>query len=270
MALNTAHANQGVLINAGEIILLYCDDVELHLDGDNSLFKGTKRGRIYLTTHRMIFTNKDKKDMFQSFSFPFMTISEVELEQPVFGANYIRGKVKAQPNGNWTGNAKFKLHFKSGGAIEYGQAMLQAAKTAARFMPHEPPPYTPPSGPYYQAPPPAYTPPPGGFYGFVPPTHIFAAAPPADMVYMTDQPPPYPGLNTGYNGYNNANFAGAVGGAVPSAPGWKPTSTADAKAQEAAQSAYYDPNNPHNTYMPPPPAYYQGPPSYDEATKKSQ
>lgn len=51
----------------------------------------------------------------------------MELEQPMFGANYIKGKVRAQPNGGWVGEVKFKLHFKHGGAIEYGQAMLQAA-----------------------------------------------------------------------------------------------------------------------------------------------
>lgn len=51
----------------------------------------------------------------------------MELEQPVFGANYIKGKVRAQPNGNWLGEAKFKLIFKKGGAIDFGQAMLRAA-----------------------------------------------------------------------------------------------------------------------------------------------
>lgn len=52
---------------------------------------------------------------------------QVEIEQPVFGANYIKGKVRAQPNGNWVGEAKFKLTFKRGGAIEFGEAMLKAA-----------------------------------------------------------------------------------------------------------------------------------------------
>lgn len=51
----------------------------------------------------------------------------MEIEQPVFGANYIKGKVRAQPNGNWIGEAKFKLTFKRGGAIDFGQAMLKAA-----------------------------------------------------------------------------------------------------------------------------------------------
>lgn len=48
----------------------------------------------------------------------------------MFGANYIKGKVRAQPNGNFVGEVKFKLYFKSGGAIEYGMALLRAAKTA--------------------------------------------------------------------------------------------------------------------------------------------
>lgn len=91
-------------------------------------FLGTKKGRLYLTTHRMIFNAKDQREKMQSFSFPFITLREVEVEQPMFGANYIKGKCRAQPNGNWIGECKFKLHFKSGGAIEFGSAMLRAAQ----------------------------------------------------------------------------------------------------------------------------------------------
>ena len=90
-------------------------------------FIGKKHGRLYLTTHRMIFNAKDHKEKMQSFSFPFVTLSEVGLEQPVFGANYIGGKCRAQPNGNWIGECKFKLRFKSGGAVEFAQALLRAA-----------------------------------------------------------------------------------------------------------------------------------------------
>ena len=59
MALNTAHANGGVLIHAGESILLFCDNVTMEFSGqDGAEFKGSKQGRLYLTTHRMIFNNK--------------------------------------------------------------------------------------------------------------------------------------------------------------------------------------------------------------------
>lgn len=63
----------------------------------------------------------------------------MSVEQPMFSANYIKGKVSAQPNGNYNGEVRFKLTFKSGGAIEYGQAMLKAAhlgKIYATFVIH--------------------------------------------------------------------------------------------------------------------------------------
>ena len=180
MALNTAHANGGVLIHAGECILLFCDNVQMEFSGqDGAEFRGEKKGRLYLTTHRMIFNNKKSDDAMKSFSFPFVTLKDVELEQPIFGANYIKGKVRAQPGGNFTGEAKFKLHFKSGGAIDFGQAMLKAATMASRNYTgfgtdgDQPPPYTPPTSGWYAAPPPAYSANPAGYGGWVPPTHVF-------------------------------------------------------------------------------------------------
>ncbi|XP_014248368.1 WW domain-binding protein 2 [Cimex lectularius] len=265
MSLNTAHVQGGVLIHAGECILLFSENVTIEYSGvDNPIFKGTKTGRIYLTTHRMIFNNKKNTDTFKSFSFPFITLSDVELEQPVFGANYIKGKVRAQPNGNWVGEAKFKIVFKEGGAIDFGQAMLKAAHMASRNgSANAPPPYSPPTGPTYQAPPPAYAPPPAGYYGWVPPLHVFPDQPQANSVFMTDMPPPYPGINAGYAGYATVPPNQAQGMMeAPSAP-------AEAKAAEAAQSAYYDPNRPQCAYVPPP-AYYELPPAYQEANKKNQ
>ena len=140
--------------------------------------KGDKVGRLYLTTHRMIFNNKNSKESLKSFSFPFVALRDVELEQPIFGANYIKGKVLAQPNGNFEGEVKFKLHFKSGGAIDFGTAMLRAAQMASRhFVGDRPPPYTAPSGPWYAAAPPAYSANPEGYMGWVPPTNVFPDQP---------------------------------------------------------------------------------------------
>jgi hypothetical protein len=97
--------------------------------------------------------------------------------QPVFGANYIKGKIRAQPNGNFTGETKFKMSFKSGGCIDFGQALLRAASMAQRNS-HgmAPPPYEPPGNGWYQAPPPAYTPNPGS-YGWLPQNTAFGPAP---------------------------------------------------------------------------------------------
>jgi hypothetical protein len=49
---------------------------------------------------QMIFNNKDNRDTLQSFSIPFYCMKEVELKQPVFGANYITGIVKAESGGS--------------------------------------------------------------------------------------------------------------------------------------------------------------------------
>lgn len=59
-------------------ILLYSEDVTLDFSGsDSQALKGTKTGRIYLTTHRMIFTNNKQNDALLSFSFPFITLDDV-------------------------------------------------------------------------------------------------------------------------------------------------------------------------------------------------
>uniref|UniRef100_A0A1L8DMT8 Vacuolar protein-sorting-associated protein 36 n=1 Tax=Nyssomyia neivai TaxID=330878 RepID=A0A1L8DMT8_9DIPT len=352
MSVNTAHANNGVLIHAGECILLFSDNVSMEFSGQNGpMFKGTKVGRCYLTTHRMIFNNNKQSDPLQSFSFPFVTINDVEVEQPVFGANYIKGKVRAQENGNFVGEAKFKLLFKAGGAIDFAQAMLRAVQMARRHYHHDaPPPYEAPSGDWYAAPPPAYTPNPTGYYGWVPQSAAFPNQPPQNTVFMSPNPPPYPGIappaGGGYqqhpqqaNGYPGAPMGGYPGGGYPGAPpsgypgasgggyqpqapgnypgavggmGWQmgpgfPQATApggypsappgypaaaaggyptapgamgfsaqpqqppqNSKEAEAAQSAYYDPNQPQTAYVPPPPAYYEQPPSYNSVAKKHQ
>ncbi|KAK7475877.1 hypothetical protein BaRGS_00032927 [Batillaria attramentaria] len=236
MSLNTAHAHGGVLIFAVERILIYYDGIELQFEGPPGIpqFKGKKKGRIYLTTHRVVFNCSDAKDSMQSFSFPFLQLREVELEQPIFGANYIKGRVLAEQN-----------------------AMLKAASLASRNRPPQPPPYTPSMvGNIYAAPPPAYQPPQDPYYAWVP-YQTFPTAPPDNSVYMTEAPPPYPGINPDMAPY------------PPMANGH------DSKAQEAAASAYYNPANPHYMYAsaPPPPSApaYPGsdpPPAYDQANKK--
>lgn len=287
MSLNTAHADHGVLIHAGECIILFSDNVTVEFYGnDTPDFKGAKTGRMYLTTHRMIYNSKNQSDPMRSFSFPFIALQDVTVEQPMFSANYIKGKVRAQPNGNFIGEVKFKLTFKSGGAIEYGQAMLKAAHLASRHMAADapPPPYTPPTGPWYAAPPPAYAPPPQGYYGWVPPYSAFPDQPPPNSVFVSNNPPPYPGVmgagypaGPGFSGIGGAAGPGAAAGTPTAPPGYpggfgppppSGMSAADAKAAEAAQSAYYDPNRPQTAYVPPP--YNDQPPSYQESTSKKE
>lgn len=267
MSLNTAHANNGVLIYSGELIILYCDAVQMSLGkaaGDK--VSGSKKGRIYLTSHRIIFINSATKEDLKSFASPFFALSHVELEQPVFGANYIKGNVKGQANGGFDGReVEFKLTFKNGGAIEFGQAMLKVASMAGRHTPaygNAPPPYfAPPSAQYGPAPPPAYSPPTSGYYGWTPPTHVFPNRPQAGEVYQYDAPPPYPGMGGPPVGFVPPQGATANGAGE--------SASFNAKAAEAAASAaYYDPRQPNAAYVPPP-AYNEPPPCYSEASKKN-
>ncbi len=59
-------------------ILLFCDKVTMNFSGQSGpVFQGDKNGRLYLTTHRMIFNNGKKGDPMQSFSFPFVALKDV-------------------------------------------------------------------------------------------------------------------------------------------------------------------------------------------------
>ena len=59
---------------------MFCDNVTMAFSGPRNVAAfngGNKHGRLYLTTHRMIFNNK-KTDALMSFSFPFV-VSDPEL-----------------------------------------------------------------------------------------------------------------------------------------------------------------------------------------------
>lgn len=61
-------------------ILLFSDNVSMDFSGQSGpMFKGTKVGRCYLTTHRMIFNNNKATDPLQSFSFPFVSLNDVSI-----------------------------------------------------------------------------------------------------------------------------------------------------------------------------------------------
>ncbi|XP_014644763.1 PREDICTED: WW domain-binding protein 2 isoform X2 [Ceratotherium simum simum] len=222
MALNKNHSEGGgVIVNNTESILMSYDHVELTFNDMKNVpeaFRGTKKGTVYLTPYRVIFLSKGK-DAMQSFMMPFYLMKDCEIKQPVFGANYIKGTVKAEAGAS-RGEAP-------SGAYGYS------------YMP---------SGAYVFPPPVAngmYPCPPG--YPYPPPPPEFYPGPPmmdGAMGYVQPPPPPYPGPME----------PPVSGPGVPSTP------AAEAKAAEAAASAYYNPGNPHNVYMPtnqpPPPPYY--------------
>ncbi|XP_019479534.1 PREDICTED: postacrosomal sheath WW domain-binding protein [Hipposideros armiger] len=141
MAVNQNHTEnrRGAVIPYGESVLKQCQDVELSFpqqpEGSN-FFSGTKRGILFLTSHRVIFvTSHSASDPMFSFMMPFDLMSNCTIEQPVFAPNYIKGTIQAAPDGGWEGQATFKLAFRKGGAIKFGQLMMKAASAAAQGAP---------------------------------------------------------------------------------------------------------------------------------------
>ncbi|XP_053517889.1 postacrosomal sheath WW domain-binding protein [Artibeus jamaicensis] len=141
MAVNQSHTEnrRGAIIPYGESVLQHCHDVDLSFpqppEGSN-LFSGTKRGTLLLTSYRVIFvTSHSVSDPLFSFMMPFHLISNCTVEQPIFAANYIKGTIRAAPDGGWEGQATFKLAFRRGGAIKFFQLLMNAASAAARGTP---------------------------------------------------------------------------------------------------------------------------------------
>lgn len=277
-SLNNAHQeNGGVLLYSGELILLYCDSVHCEIKS-----RGHAKGRIYLTTHRVIFTSTPLKQNanLKSFSAPFFSMFDLSLEQPIFGANAIKGKVRGDPEFG------FELKFNKGGAVEFGQAMRNAAKQAATMAQQSgftaPPPYspTPAAANYYQAPDDVYQP--NYPVGFVLPTQTFPDAPPPGFIYTSDVPPPYPGLITATTvtasvpgAAVHPNPAELMFGTSSVTPAIYPTATTQYVMSpmdpfSAAGGAYPT----QNQNVPAGPGFnvpgVDHPPTYDEATKKKQ
>ncbi|XP_066489562.1 postacrosomal sheath WW domain-binding protein [Tiliqua scincoides] len=280
MAVNRNHSQGGgVFPPHGEWILKQCEDVELTFSDVTSkpeIFKGTKKGTVFLTPYRVIFVSKSKDPM-MSFMMPFNLMKGCSIEQPVFSANYIKGVIQAEAGGGWEGEASFKMSFYSGGAIEFGQMLFKLASEASRGVPTQrfgygyapvPGGYAPFMGGYAPVPGGYAPPPPQGYpymapqmngYGPAPQPMGYPYAPPPGMY-----PPPPPGMNSmyvapppPYPGPPSASRPSAPTEAGPSANWTEPGMPASNKAAEATSSAYYNPANPHNVYMPvdPPPPY---------------
>ncbi|KAF7705557.1 WW domain-binding protein 2-like [Silurus meridionalis] len=253
MALNQNHSEAGgVIINNSESVLMSYENVELMFsDADllPDLFRKSRKGSIFLTPYRVIFVTK-AKDALRSFMMPFYLMKGCEVKQPVLGANYIKGTVSAEPAGGWEGSANFKLIFVSGGAIEFGQTMMQVASQASSGQPvtaNFSCPYMANEAYAYPPPPPA-----NGIYSTGTPTPGYSYPPP---------PPPaafYPNL-MGFDGaaaYVPPPPYSASVAQAPLDPDLPRTSAAEAKAAEAAASTNTAPLASPHVYLPedkPPP-----------------
>ncbi|XP_068762282.1 WW domain-binding protein 2-like [Montipora capricornis] len=268
MSMNKIECNGGRLTLHGDYVVYHQDGVEFTLEGDEipGFLKGSKKGNIFITTQKVIFAPTTASN-YGSFSMNFHSIRNVEVKQPMFGANSVKGDVISEPDGGWQGRGTFKVTFNSGGAIEFAEHFKHAVASAHRPGSQPPPPalghpvfvnrngytynngYQPQAGYYGVSGQPFYSPPPPGVYPAYPPPVGVVGQPPPYQPH--EYPPPYPGQ------------------AAPSAPPPAPTEGyssytygPDAKAREAY-------NTGQNVFVPapqPPPPY--APPAYN-ADKKN-
>uniref|UniRef100_H3D1T0 WW domain binding protein 2 n=1 Tax=Tetraodon nigroviridis TaxID=99883 RepID=H3D1T0_TETNG len=243
MALNQNNSESGgVIINNSESVLMSRENVELVLSEADSLpeaFKKGRKGSVYLTPYRVIFLGRGREAL-QSFMMPFYLMKGCEIKQPVLGANYIKGTITAEPGGGWEGGATFKIVFPAGGAIEFGQYMMQvASQPASRGQPVGASfggcPYVS-NGAYAYPPPPVNGmyptgPPPGYSYAHPPAPDGFAPTPPAFEASAAYIPPP--------------PYSAPLSQQPPPEPDLPSSAAAEAKAAEAAASARVPRWSPH-------------------------
>lgn len=223
MALNKVDVSNGRLVLQGDYIVHHQSDVTFQLEGDRipSNLKGTFKGDMFMSNNMLIFVNKSSNG-YRSFAMDFESVRNTEVKQPIFGANYLKGFVIAEPNGGWEGNANFNIQFPKGGCIDFAEMLQKTVKTSLRnraagvrpVPPMQPNGFMPPQGggyPGYPPPPMGYAPPPGGGYppqGY--PPQGYPGAPPPVGYY----PPPQESLYV-YQGNGPPQGQGQSSGAPP-------------------------------------------------------
>jgi len=160
MSINQAHYQGGLLLYQGEQIVNHSKNVTLSFDDASrqcgEIFRGKHKGKVFVTTHRMIFLNDDQRDNLLSFAVAFMYMKNLHVEQPLLGANYISGIAAAHPNGGFQGEVKFQLTYSSGGAIDASTALREVNSIFHRQTEGAPPSYGMAAANLYEPPPPSY------------------------------------------------------------------------------------------------------------------
>jgi len=272
MSINQAHYQGGLLLYQGEQIVNHSKNVTLTFDDASrqcgEVFRGKHKGKVFVTTHRMIFLSNDPRDNLISFAVAFMYMKDLRVEQPIFGANYISGTVAAHPNGGFQGEVKFQLTYSSGGAIDASQALREVNSIFHRQNQAAPPNYGMAAANLYEPPPPSYQAAQASNNQFAETTmYVSPAQAPYEGVYQRQptglpkpeyipQYPPMPSappLNA-----NNPNM-------YPQVPnGYQ------APMQYPPQSAFQNNNYGGQMYVPQQNPYSQMPPSYEQSQQEFQ
>jgi len=259
MSVNQAHYQGGLLLYQGEQIVNHSKNVTLSFDDASrqcgEIFRGKHKGKVFVTTHRMIFLNDDQRDNLLSFAVAFMYMKDLHVEQPLFGANYISGIAAAHPNGGFQGEVKFQLTYSSGGAIDASTALREVNAIFHRQTEGAPPSYGMAAANLYEPPPPSYQAAQGT-------SNHFAET---DM-FISSAQAPYEGVYQRQStGLPRAEF-------VPQYPQMPPTNGSQQPMQYPPQAAYQNNGFGGQMYVPQmnEQQNYQMPPSYEQSQNEFQ
>lgn len=120
MALNPPISLDGVPFRLeNENILLKRKGMHIEIKSDKLKSKISTKGKVFLTTARMIFVSKEyKKEKFKSIDMPLANLRKKDFKQPIFGSNYL--KFDCLPLYNLLpGRCHIKLWFTEGGCDKF-------------------------------------------------------------------------------------------------------------------------------------------------------
>eukprot|EP00696_Hemimastix_kukwesjijk_P011245 gnl/Hemi2/24123_TR8097_c0_g1_i1.p1 gnl/Hemi2/24123_TR8097_c0_g1~~gnl/Hemi2/24123_TR8097_c0_g1_i1.p1 ORF type:complete len:202 (-),score=26.17 gnl/Hemi2/24123_TR8097_c0_g1_i1:54-659(-) len=121
----------------GEFFRLTQNDVEFSVEsgngypGSSSNYSGL--GTLFLSDQRLVYVRDpavDPDNTCDSFVLPLRSLSNINLNQPLWGCNNITGEVLPIPDGGLLGTGQFRLAFKEGGIGVFVRVLVEAVKAA--------------------------------------------------------------------------------------------------------------------------------------------
>ncbi|PFH36641.1 putative arabinogalactan protein [Besnoitia besnoiti] len=125
----------------GEVFFLKRAHIDFKLTGPTNL--KASGGVFFLSSRRIVFVKKgdvSKHKDFSSFELPLHLVSEPKFEQPIFGANYMRGKVQPLESAEnpLSGTSKWSLTFNAGGCGTFLNVFYKLWQYAIKHQPPSP------------------------------------------------------------------------------------------------------------------------------------
>eukprot|EP01134_Creolimax_fragrantissima_P003481 CFRG3481T1 len=119
----------GLILDDGERVLYSQKSVRLTMKNSGKEFKDID-GIAYISHQRIVFSASNP-GKFSTINMPRKCIKELDVQQPIFGSNFVSFKLEPEVDGGLEKTVETKMDFKAGGAIEFAKAANVAFRQAA-------------------------------------------------------------------------------------------------------------------------------------------